>query len=77
MTFVQEEREEMRVEFEVNDEFRDAVTSLTVYKEKEMIHCKDCKYSTEPDAYGLRVCRRMCGLSGFTDHDFCSKGELK
>lgn len=44
---------------------------------KEIVRCKDCKYSTEPDAYGLRVCRRMCGLSGFTDYDFCSKGERR
>lgn len=79
MISVQEENEKMiEVVMKVDEEFWDNITQLTVFKEqKEMIHCKDCKYSTEPDAYGLRVCRRMCGLSGFTDYDFCSKGEKR
>lgn len=66
----------IEVVMKVDDEFWDNITQLTVFKEqKEKIHCKDCKYSTDTDdAYRLRVCRRMCGLSGFTDYDFCSKG---
>ena len=74
MISVQEVREEMRVEFEVNDEFWDAVTSLTVYKEKEVIHCKDCKFWDYEVDNDVGFCVRTEDCDWNAD-DFCSRGE--
>ena len=64
----------MRVEFEVNDEFWDAINSLTVYKEKEIIHCKDCKYWDADNDVGVCINTEEYGWNA---DDFCSKGERR
>lgn len=66
----------MRVEFEVNDEFWDAVDSLTVYKEKEIVHCKDCSFwGTEQDGYCAAIDDPY--MLETDAEDFCSWGEKK
>lgn len=73
MISVVEENEKMiEVVMKVDDEFWDNITQLTVFKEqKEIIHCKDCKYwRKNGDCYG--------GFDFEMDaNDFCSRGEKK
>ena len=62
----------MRVEFEINDEFWDAVNSLTVYKEKEIVRCKDCKFWAVDNDVGFCTRTEDCDWNA---DDFCSRGE--
>ena len=60
------------------EEYNIPLVNEGIQEGRKLVYCKDCKYSTDTDdAYRLRVCRKMCGLSGFTDYDFCSKGVKK
>ena len=76
------------VVMKVDDEFWDNITQLTVFKEqKEIIHCKDCKYWQEPiEQSGYKYpsqCTRderaymeECAILMDAD-DFCSRGEKR
>lgn len=72
------------VVMKVDDEFWDNITQLTVFKEqKEIIHCKDCKYWQTSKIKGSKdyhtcMCVRLGkeGIIAFPD-DFCSRGVKK
>lgn len=68
----------IEVVMEVDDEFWDNITQLTVFKEqKEIIHCEDCKYWVENKT--TKGSYRNCIFSKTMMHadDFCSRGVKK
>ena len=65
------------VVMKVDDEFWDNITQLTVFKEqKEITHCKDCKYWDYEVDNNVGFCVRTEDCDWNAD-DFCSRGERK
>lgn len=44
---------------------------------EQVVHCKDCIYSRQPEGEELFVCENRLGMSGWVREDeFCSSGSL-
>lgn len=68
----------IEVVMKVDDEFWDNITQLTVFKEqKEIVHCKDCKYSKPSVISDRWVCTNYSLPGDLKADDFCSRGEKK
>ena len=78
----------IEIVMEVDDEFWNIIKQLTVFKEqKEIVHCKDCKYWAE--CTFAQPTKNYCGRllqADYNNHDFgfemdaddfCSQGERK
>ena len=69
----------IEVVMKVDDEFWDNITQLMVFKEqKEITHCKDCKYFSQNDRWCDRYeCGEGCGSICWDlgEDGFCSKAE--
>ena len=77
-------KEMIEIVMEVDDEFWNIINQLKKFKEqKEIAHCKDCKYwdetyfyHSEDDAMQRCICRKHNNIF-MTADDFCSRGEKK
>ena len=68
-------KEMIEIVMEVDDEFWNIINQLTVFKEqKEITHCKDCKY-WEEESSGRTYCERTIFWTNMDADDFCSRGE--
>ena len=72
----------IEVVMKVDDEFWDNINQLTVFKEqKEIIHCKDCKYwfyFIESEKHHCTESDKHLWDCPIRDaDDFCSRGEKK
>lgn len=71
----------IEIVMEVDDEFWNIINQLTIFKEqKEIIHCKDCKYNgREEDVEWIPedIACEYWAIDGFDGDDFCSRGERK